>query len=106
MARHVPLLSLACRLVAALGPSPSEPPSIAFLSLQTGELISPLLLLHAKGQCSKEDPGEGCRGWGSCLRGAVTTEGHTAAVCLMLWKLILVGDVGMDMALATGTRRE
>lgn len=31
---------------------------------------------------------------------------HTAAVCLMLWKLILVGDVGMDMARATGTRRE
>lgn len=34
------------------------------------------------------------------------TGGHTAAVCLMLWKLILVGDVGMDMARATGTRRE
>ena len=33
-------------------------------------------------------------------------RGHTAAVCLMLWKLILVGDVGMDMARATGTRRE
>lgn len=30
---------------------------------------------------------------------------HTAVVCLMLWKLILVGDVGMDMALATRTRR-
>lgn len=47
---------------------------------------------------------------GSCLSGGVVgrwaTEGHTAAVCLMLWKLILVGDVGMDMARATGTRRE
>lgn len=31
---------------------------------------------------------------------------HTAAVCLMLWKLIRVGDVGMDMARATRTRRE
>lgn len=31
---------------------------------------------------------------------------HTAAVCLTLWKLIRVGDVGMDMARATGTRRE
>lgn len=30
---------------------------------------------------------------------------HTAVVCLMLWKLILVGDVGMDMARATRTRR-
>lgn len=30
---------------------------------------------------------------------------HTAVVCLMLWKLILVGDVGMDMALATRMRR-
>jgi hypothetical protein len=37
--------------------------------------------------------------------GQTVTEGHTAAVCLMLWKLILVGDVGMDMARATGTRR-
>lgn len=33
-------------------------------------------------------------------------KGHTAAVCLMLWKLMRVGDVGMDMARATGTRRE
>lgn len=33
------------------------------------------------------------------------TESHTAAVCLILWKLIRVGDVGMDMARATGTRR-
>lgn len=33
-------------------------------------------------------------------------RGHTAAVCLMLWKLIRMGDVGMDMARATGTRRE
>lgn len=31
---------------------------------------------------------------------------HTAAVCLMLWKLIRVGDVGMDMARATRTRSE
>lgn len=31
-------------------------------------------------------------------------QGHTAAVCLMLWKLIRVGEVGMDMA--PGTRRE
>lgn len=30
---------------------------------------------------------------------------HTAVVCLMLWKLILVGDVGIDMARATRTRR-
>lgn len=49
-------------------------------------------------------------GWGSCPD-RVTGEagrltGHTAAVCLMLWKLIRVGDVGMDMARATGTRRE
>ena len=32
--------------------------------------------------------------------------GHTVAVCLMLGKLILVGEVGMDMARALGTRRE
>lgn len=31
---------------------------------------------------------------------------HTAAVCLMLWKLIRVGEVGIDMARATRTRRE
>lgn len=31
--------------------------------------------------------------------------GHTAVVCLMLWKLILVGEVGIDMARATRTRR-
>lgn len=30
---------------------------------------------------------------------------HTAVVCLMLWKLIRVGDVGIDMARATRTRR-
>lgn len=34
------------------------------------------------------------------------TGDHTAAVCLMLWKLIRVGEVGMDMARAPGTRRE
>lgn len=81
---------------------------IDFLSFQAGEFI-PLLLLHLKGQCSKEDPGEDCKGWGHCLSGGVlgrwVTEDHTAAVCLMLWKLILVGDVGMDMARATGTWR-
>lgn len=31
-------------------------------------------------------------------------EGQTAVVCLMLWKLMRVGEVGMDMALATLTR--
>lgn len=30
---------------------------------------------------------------------------HTAVVCLMLWKLTRVGDVGMDIARATRTRR-
>lgn len=39
--------------------------------------------------------------WAVSVRG-----GHTAAVCLMLWKLIRVGDVGMDMARATRTRSE
>lgn len=39
-----------------------------------------------------------------CCRGDYC-YGHTAVVCLMLWKLILVGDVGMDMARATRTRR-
>lgn len=43
--------------------------------------------------------------WWSDGRGE-GTEGHTAAVCLMLWKLIRVGDVGMDTARARGTRRE
>lgn len=40
--------------------------------------------------------------------GVVVGDGrcHTAAVCLMLWKLMRVGDVGMDMARATRTRRE
>lgn len=33
-------------------------------------------------------------------------RGHTVAVCLMPWKLIRVGEVGMDMARAPGTRRE
>lgn len=33
------------------------------------------------------------------------SQAHTAVVCLMLWKLILVGDVGMDMARATRTRK-
>ncbi len=31
-------------------------------------------------------------------------KGQTAVVCLMLWKLMRVGEVGMDMALATLTR--
>lgn len=59
----------------ALGPGPSEPPPsrfIAFLSLQVGEfIIPPTLLLHPKGQCSQEDPGEGCKGWGSDFSGGV-----------------------------------
>lgn len=43
-------------------------------------------------------PSDMCR---LCIR----APAHTAVVCLMLWKLILVGDVGMDMALATRRRR-
>ena len=31
--------------------------------------------------------------------------GHMAVVCLMLWKLMRLGEVGMDMARATRTRR-
>lgn len=31
---------------------------------------------------------------------------HTAVDCLMLWKLTRVGEVGMDMALATRARME
>lgn len=52
------------------------------------------------GRVKKEEP------WrppgAACLCGAY----HTAAVCLMLWKLIRVGEVGIDMARATRTRRE
>lgn len=52
------------------------------------------------GRVNKEEPWRPPRGACMC-RGY-----HTAAVCLMLWKLIRVGEVGMDIARATRTRRE
>lgn len=52
------------------------------------------------GRVKKEEPWRPPRGACECR------AYHTAAVCLMLWKLIRVGDVGIDMARATRTRRE
>lgn len=79
------------------------------LSGRAGELVSALSSVPT-GACMARRAVRG-GGRGSCPKGGVTGEarrpgGHTAAVCLMLWKLIRVGDVGMDMARATGTRRE